>query len=200
MKTTGIERVPVQDQKALSQQEAIHRVQHVPGNLRQPWTVRHRCKSSNLYATRLQLHHKKHAVPLQATQSQHFHSEEVCRGDCIPISAKKRAPTATTPAFRRRFKPCLKQQTLDGVSSHLMTQHAKRTSNTRVPPPRILLRHANNKLSYRRCRSGPPRWPLIRFVHPATVRSRKCRAVRAIGGATSSRKCLLAQHRKHQKS
>src|SRR5262249_19457083 len=140
------QRVPIVEQEALADQEAIDRIGELATALHHPRAVGLGRDASDLDAPRRELDDEQHGVPLQARRGPRLYREEVCGRQYLPMRLQELLPGRPLLSLRSRLNSVLPQDGGDGPAADVMAQVGECPLNPRVAPVTILGRHADDQL------------------------------------------------------
>jgi len=124
---SGVQRVPVDDQRACVFQEAACRVREVTSDLRHPCPVGTVRDAGDVNVASFQIDDEEHEVANKPADRPHLNAEEVGRCDRAPVSPQERAPRKRLASARGRLDPVVPQDALDRRASPVETEVVQRS-------------------------------------------------------------------------
>jgi hypothetical protein len=90
--------------------------------------------------------HKQHVVSHPTVRSPYLDTEEITRGEDLPVCLQEGRPPDVLASLRRRVDAVRPQYICDRSSTHLVVKVRQSPQNSGVSPSRIVHCHANNPL------------------------------------------------------
>src|SRR6516165_1914477 len=132
--------VAVVNQIPFSGQYSLLRVREIPGNLAHPQSVRRRRDARDLHLPRRQVDEEQNDKTLQSSPRPHFHGEEICSYNQLPMPAQTLLPCRLSPPLGCGLDPVSFQNRSDRTASKLVAQIGQCTPRfVDIPNPGFLL-------------------------------------------------------------
>jgi hypothetical protein len=110
------------NQVSFSSQDSVLRVREIPGDLAHPQSVRHLRDARDFYLPRRQVDEEQNDKSLQPSPGPHFHGEEICSYNQLPMPAQKLLPRRLPAPFGCWFDSVPFQDLRDGAAGKLVSQ------------------------------------------------------------------------------
>ena len=128
-----------------SGQDSLLRAREIPGNLAHPPSVRRWCDACDLHLPRRQVDEEQNDKTLQSSPRPHFHGEEICSYNQLPMPAQKLLPCRLSPPLGCGLYPVSFQNRSDRTASKFVAQIGQCTLDSSIPPIPVFFCHANHQ-------------------------------------------------------
>jgi len=123
-------------------------------DLLHPLLIRMSGDTRHADAAAFQMNEKQHIVSHQAPPTQHFHAEEVCAGQDVPVSGNEILPRGRLASLRSRSHGVASQNVSHRLIRQAVTQIGQRSDDAIISPASILTRHSHHQSFHVRFNGG----------------------------------------------
>jgi len=136
---------PIMNEITAAAQKPVDAIGQVPGDLLHPRPIGLRDDAGNMHLPRGQSSHEENVVADQTQSRPHFHTEEVGRGQHVPVGAQEFLPRCFFLTLRSGIYPRLLQYFGNRPTTDLMAQILERPLDACVAPGAVFRRHAQDQ-------------------------------------------------------
>lgn len=140
-------RVAIHEQISRAEQESVKRIGQVLGHLLHPPFVRIGCTSSDMHASRGNLHDEEKVIRDQATFRPDFHCREVDRGQNVPEGLDEGLPGGLPFPIIGRFNAVFFQDIADRLVGDAVSYVGQRALDTIVSPGRLFASESQDQVN-----------------------------------------------------
>src|SRR5262245_44946402 len=106
LRNSRVQRISVMDQIAFSQEEPIHGIRQIAGDLTHPQSIRSARNSTDLHLSSRNIHEEEHDESRQAGTSPDLHTKEIRSDNLIPMVIQGLLPRHSSDSFGAGSMPC----------------------------------------------------------------------------------------------